>query len=388
MPSKKPVAQRSRKNREVTSEQKAYVRAKYSESKKPVNERYKDEIKKIEKEKKAYEYQRKPIPRLLGKLSTSASTTQSSRPTRRQAITFKSNNNGLGRMYQLKIDKNSKNDLKRFVESVTGNVSKRQAKAVESFISTIAFDYLQKSINEQAKLIETIKTYVSIGKTIYKVIVFINEKRQIVIQEGFQLAKYDDTDDYNRFITYHQKVISKYYGDVNSFGEINDIQKTGAIKSTKLSILDDFIHGKKEKLTKLKQLVGEELIDEDIFIQAITCSGFAKEYNDVSSEKILDHDGLATVGDSVLKTLICESLFRKDKSISKGYLTDKKRDLENNPKLQKIGLELDIGSLLFQRNSELKGNKKIATAIEAIIGAIYLSNGYDCARNFAVKYLM
>ena len=166
------------------------------------------------------------------------------------------------------------------------------------------------------------------------------------------------------------------------------VNSTSNIQKKSHLIIEKFEEYKGSKINQLETLVGVILNDPIIALQALTCSGFAKQYNDVSNDKILDHDGLATLGDAVLKTIIAENLFRKDPSISSGSLTIVKRDLENNPELQSIGQALQIKYLLFSCNNETDGNKKLATAIEAIIGAIYLSNGLQDTKNFVDKYIL
>lgn len=141
------------------------------------------------------------------------------------------------------------------------------------------------------------------------------------------------------------------------------------------------------KLARLYEVIGYPLKDENIALQAITCSNFAKEYNDCSSDKIYEHDGLAVVGDAILKSVLSIDAFLADITITEGDLTNQKKAIENNASLQSLGLQMNLPEILFYANTDLQGKKKIATAVEAIIGAIYFSHGFDACIDFIHRYM-
>jgi dsRNA-specific ribonuclease len=89
---------------------------------------------------------------------------------------------------------------------------------------------------------------------------------------------------------------------------------------------------KDEKLSKLYQMIGYSLRDDALGLLSITCSNFAKEYNDCAPDKIYEHDGLAVVGDAILKAILSITYFNAE--ITEGHLTEIKKDLENNAVLQ------------------------------------------------------
>ena len=148
----------------------------------------------------------------------------------------------------------------------------------------------------------------------------------------------------------------------------------------KISRYQEFHENKKDKLKKLYQMIGFQLKNEEIALVSITCSNFAKEYNDCSSDKIYEHDGLAVVGDAILKASL--SILHFTPEITEGKLTDIKQKIENNHVLQELGMKLMLPDILFYANTDLQGKKKIATAVEAIIGAIYFSDGFEACQTF------
>jgi len=156
---------------------------------------------------------------------------------------------------------------------------------------------------------------------------------------------------------------------------------------SKINIEEYYSIHVENKLGLLNSLLGEN-IQKDFALQAITCSAFANEYNNVSSERIINHDGLATVGDSVLKMFLAIELFSRNRAVTKDVLTETKKNWENNTNLQMIGKKLNLKEILFYSNTDLSGKKKLATSIEAIIGAIYITHGAESTKNFIKKYIL
>lgn len=281
------------------------------------------------------------------------------------------------------IIKSSRLIVESILRITGGNLDKNQLDNLSGFLSLVVSESLSSAFKDEVRIIDSIKAFISVGKKVYKILVYINDKYETVFSENYELASENDINDFCQFKLKHAIAIRDYYGGPENMGNINNDRT-----ERRTTILDEFTQKNQDNIEQLENLVGEKLKDPQIITQALTCSGFAKEYNDVSNDKILDHDGLATFGDALLKALISESLFRNEPSITRGSLTDEKRMLENNPELQSIGKQLRIQTILFQRNNEINGNKKLATAIEALIGAIYLSNGHESVRKFVDKYII
>lgn len=154
----------------------------------------------------------------------------------------------------------------------------------------------------------------------------------------------------------------------------------------KLTRYQEYHENKEERLKKLYDIIGYPLRNQDISLCAITCSNFAKEYNECKQDVIYEHDGLAVVGDAVLKAVISIHFFSPE--LTEGYLTDRKKELESNASLQEIAYKLKIDEILFSSNTDLQGKKKMATAVEAIIGALYFSHGFEACQTFIKDKLL
>lgn len=140
------------------------------------------------------------------------------------------------------------------------------------------------------------------------------------------------------------------------------------------------------KVVIIKFLLGIEDIQPELLCRAFTGVEFAKNYNDLSESKIEHHDSLATFGDACLELIVLESLFTANPSIDKGELSEKAQQLVNNKRLDLLDLWGKINDFLLLSNNDMSDNRLPNTTIEALIGAIYLSNGLDAAKEFAIKF--
>ena len=131
-----------------------------------------------------------------------------------------------------------------------------------------------------------------------------------------------------------------------------------------------------------------EFNKKELALIAITCYDFATKYCDATKLRIESQDALATFGDTVLKMILAEHLLIEEKCNDSGKLTILKSDLENNKVLNKIGIDQNMKDFLLYNDRELDGNKKYATSLEAIIGAIYLSNGIEDTKRFVSEYIL
>lgn len=111
--------------------------------------------------------------------------------------------------------------------------------------------------------------------------------------------------------------------------------------------------------------------------------GLTKELN-----KQIGHDTLATLGDAVIKMVVSDYLIKLDNKISKGKLTVIKSELEKDQAFCNIVKHQNLHKLMLVSKNEEMGTKKLATYLESIVGAIYLSNGIKQARLFIINVLV
>lgn len=151
-------------------------------------------------------------------------------------------------------------------------------------------------------------------------------------------------------------------------------------------ILSDYEKLIDEKLSLIQFILCVEFQKPEYLIRAFTGVEFAKVYNDVASEIILDHDTLATFGDACLKLLIMEYLFAESASLSKGEISKRAEEYIRDISLDQLELWNKIKSFVLVHNNDSTDKKLPNTTIEAIVGAVYLSNGLNDARDFIARH--
>lgn len=107
----------------------------------------------------------------------------------------------------------------------------------------------------------------------------------------------------------------------------------------------------------------------------------------------LDHnERLEFLGDAVLELVVTEHLY-KNYDNPEGELTNLRSALVKGAMLSMIANELEIEKYLYLSRGESKSEGKsrqliLANALEALIGAIYLDQGYQVSEVFIKKYLI
>lgn len=145
-----------------------------------------------------------------------------------------------------------------------------------------------------------------------------------------------------------------------------------------------------ENLGALENKLGVSLKNRELLKTAISTRAARNEYPELIKE---DNERLEFLGDSVLKFLISEYLF-KSKSNPEGKMTIMRMEIENNETLGAIAKELDLKPHLFLGEG-VKGSRGksectlLANSLEAIIGAIYLDEeDLGVTRRFVEKKIL
>ncbi len=118
-----------------------------------------------------------------------------------------------------------------------------------------------------------------------------------------------------------------------------------------------------------------------------------RSYINETSQKQLEHnERLEFLGDAVLELVVTDFLY-KNFTNPEGELTNWRSSIVKGEVLAKVAGSLEIGSLLFLSKGEEKSggrerNLLLANAFEALIGAIYLDQGYGKADTFINNYVI
>jgi ribonuclease III len=108
----------------------------------------------------------------------------------------------------------------------------------------------------------------------------------------------------------------------------------------------------------------------------------------------LEHnERLEFLGDAVLELVITSFLFHKYPNKNEGELTSYRSALVNTNSLSKVAIHIGVDKYLLLSKGESRDTGRArsiihADTIEAIIGSIYLDQGYDSAANFIRTHLL
>lgn len=123
-------------------------------------------------------------------------------------------------------------------------------------------------------------------------------------------------------------------------------------------------------------------VDEKLLRTALTHSSVTFENNEEGN-----YERLEFLGDSVLKLAMSDILYNTYPDYDEGRMTKVRGILISDNELAKIGRFLDLPKIIMVGNNEKKdgGSEKssvIACVLEAILGAIYLSCGFEKSMDF------
>lgn len=129
--------------------------------------------------------------------------------------------------------------------------------------------------------------------------------------------------------------------------------------------------------------------DFKILHQALTHTSYA---NESKNSGVVHNERLEFLGDAVLDLIISEDLFRRFPNLSEGELTKARAIIVCEHTLSCRAAALELGEyLLLGKGEAISGGRErisiLADSFEAIIGAIYLDQGFIHASQFVLKQL-
>lgn len=128
-------------------------------------------------------------------------------------------------------------------------------------------------------------------------------------------------------------------------------------------------------------------VEDSLLRRSVTHRSYA-------NEKDLDYDNerLEFLGDAVLDLVIAEYLFHEHPDLSEGRLSKIKSSVVNSKSLSTVGREMGIQEYVRLSRGEEQANRGrdtvIADAVEAFIGALYVSDGIETTKKFILEYFM
>lgn len=144
-----------------------------------------------------------------------------------------------------------------------------------------------------------------------------------------------------------------------------------------------------ETLVKLESVLGVSFQDRSYLLTAITHRSFLNENRDATQDH---NERLEFLGDAVLEIVVTDYLFNAYPEKAEGELTAIRAALVNTQMLATLSTNLGVNDFLLLSKGEAKDMGRarqyiLANAFEAVVGAIYLDQGYDAAQSFIERNL-
>lgn len=141
---------------------------------------------------------------------------------------------------------------------------------------------------------------------------------------------------------------------------------------------------------KLEDVIGVEFKNKNHIVQALVHRSYLNENRDFP---LAHNERLEFLGDAVLELVVTEFLFENYLN-PEGELTNWRAALVNAKMCAQVANEIGLEEYLFLSHGESKdsGTKAreyiLANATEAVIGAIYLDQGWDMAKQFIARWVV
>ena len=138
-----------------------------------------------------------------------------------------------------------------------------------------------------------------------------------------------------------------------------------------------------------RKKLGFDFKDISLLVTALTHRSYVNEHR---SKEIHHNERLEYLGDAVLELVSSDFLYRRYNE-SEGIMTALRSALVRTESIGAAGFELGYEPLVRLSKGEQNGSKRaheviMADCFEAVIGAIYLDQGYDTAKDFIDKHIL
>ncbi len=143
-------------------------------------------------------------------------------------------------------------------------------------------------------------------------------------------------------------------------------------------------------ISSLEKKIGVNFSNQDLLTEAVVHRSYLNEHPDFPLNQ---NERLEFLGDAVLELVVTEYLYRNYPN-PEGELTNWRASLVNARMLSELASEISLEDHLYLSRGEEKdsGSKArqfiLANAFEAVIGAIYLDQGMEAARQFIQRLVL
>jgi ribonuclease-3 len=139
----------------------------------------------------------------------------------------------------------------------------------------------------------------------------------------------------------------------------------------------------------LETNIGTTFKNKDLLRQAFIHRSYLNENRTV---KLEHNERLEFLGDAVLELVITDYLYKKYPEKNEGDLTAYRSSLVNSNTLSDVAEKIGLNPFLLLSKGEAKDTGRarqfiLANTFEALVGAIYIDQGYEAANTFIESHL-
>ena len=103
----------------------------------------------------------------------------------------------------------------------------------------------------------------------------------------------------------------------------------------------------------------------------------------------VNNERLEFLGDAILDAIVADILYKDFEHKKEGFLTSTRSRIVQRETLNKLSIDLGLDKLIVSSTRNLAHNTNIyGDALEALIGAIYLDQGYRVAKQFVFETMI
>lgn len=141
--------------------------------------------------------------------------------------------------------------------------------------------------------------------------------------------------------------------------------------------------GKKTLRKELKNVLGFTPKRTAIYEMALSHRSGTEKKNE-------NNERLEYLGDAILGAAIGDFLFKKYPFQPEGYLTEMRSKIVNRQRLNDIAIKMGLRRLTIynKNNNHLKISSIFGNTLEALVGAVYLDQGFEKTKKFIFKRLI
>ena len=152
-----------------------------------------------------------------------------------------------------------------------------------------------------------------------------------------------------------------------------------------------YLSPEREFVRRLRRLLGFTPAYLNVFKLAFQ----HKSNNQTQQQQELSHpygtqnnERLEYLGDAVLGTIVAEYLYKKYPLGDEGFLTKMRSKIVKRNSLNEIGYNMGLDELLSTYNNVRIAKSMLGNAVEALVGAVYVEQGYRKTTRFVVRQML